>query len=125
MIALYFTSAALAWLVKEWRPGPASTVFIAVGIATTIVGVLRGHLVFTERAHGIGLDQERRRVEPVTLVLDLLIAAALAADGLAVVPSREVAGVLILGFAVALALTRVVLEPATTRAAFGEGRAKG
>lgn len=118
MIALYFTAVSAAWLVKEWHHGLTSPAFIALGIAATIVGVLRAHLVFTERTHGIGLARERRRVSPVTLVVDLLVAVAIGMEGLLVSSTREVAGVLILGLAVGLALARVVLEPATTRAAF-------
>jgi eukaryotic-like serine/threonine-protein kinase len=118
VIGLYLTAAVLAWLAKEWRPGATSGVFIALSIATTVVGVLRAHLVFTERTHGGGLRRERERAAPITLVVDLLIAVALALDGLAVAQAREVAGVLIIGVAVGIALARLVLEPATTSAAF-------
>jgi hypothetical protein len=120
MIALYFTAVSAAWLVKEWHQGLTSPVFLGLGIAATIVGVLRAHLVFTERTHGIDLGRERRRVSPVTLVVDLLIASAIGLEGLLVSATREVAGVLMLGLAVGVALARVVLEPATTRAAFDE-----
>lgn len=118
MIGLYFTAVSTAWLVKEWHHGATSGVFIALGLAAAIVGVLRAHLVFTERAHGVGLDRERRRVSPVTLAVDLLIAVAVGLEGLFVSSTREVAGVLILGLAVGIALARLVMEPATTHAAF-------
>ncbi len=121
-IALYLTAVILAWFVKEWLPGPTATVFIALGILGTIVGMLRGHLVFTERTHGVGLHAERRRLDPITLVIDLLMALLLAGDGLALVnASREVAGVLTIALAVGIAVTRLVLEPGTARAAFGDG----
>ena len=57
-------------------------------------------------------------LRPVTLALDLLLAAALAADGLALAPVRELAAALAVALAIGLALARLVLEPATTRAAF-------
>ena len=67
--------------------------FAGLGVAATIVGVLRAHLVFTERTHDGGLHAERRRIEPITLAIDLLMALAIAAEGLLVATVREVAGV--------------------------------
>lgn len=125
MIGLYFTAVSTAWVVKEWHHGVTSGMFIALGLAAAVVGVLRAHLVFTERAHGVGLDRERRRVSPVTLTVDLLIAVAIGLEGLFVSSTREVAGVLILGLAVGIALARLVMEPATTRAAFETHMAGG
>lgn len=119
VIGLYATAVVLAWFVKEWLRGPTAVVFIAMGVVGTLVGILRGHLVFTERTHGIGLDRERRRLSPVTMGCDLLLALLLAGDGVALVgASREVAGVLTIALAVALMVARLVLEPTTTRAAF-------
>lgn len=121
VIGLYFVAVILAWFIKEWLHGAASPAFIAMGVLGTIVGMLRGHLVFTERTHGIGLQDERRRLGPVTLIGDLVMALVLAGDGLALVSaSREVAGVLTIALAVSLAVARLVLEPGTTRAAFDE-----
>jgi len=118
MIGLYFTLVCAAWFVKEWHHGLTSTVFIVLGIAATIAGVLRAHLVFTERTHGVGLHAERRRIGPVTMGIDLFMALTIGAEGLLVASRREVAGLLIVALAVGLALARVVLEPATTRATF-------
>ena len=118
MIGLYLLSAIVAWQIKEWLHGPASSAFIGISAAATIGGVLRGHLLFTEGTHDAGLDRERTRIAPVTLALDLLLAAALAADGLALAPVRELAAALAVALAIGLALARLVLEPATTRAAF-------
>ncbi len=118
MIGLYFTAVSTAWLVKEWHHGGTSAVFIALGLAAAVVGVLRAHLVFTELTYGVGLDRERHRVAPVTLGVDLLMALSIGLEGLFVSSARAVAGVLILGLAVGIALARLVMEPATTRAAF-------
>ena len=89
---------------------------LAWALSTEIGGIepRRAHYA----PYGVGLDRERRRVSPVTLTVDLLIAVAIGLEGLFVSSTREVAGVLILGLAVGIALARLVMEPATTRAAF-------
>jgi len=118
-IGLYLTAVVTAWLGKEWLRGPTSAIFVGMSVAAAIAGVLRGHLVFTALTHITAVDVERQRVERVTLVLDLAMAAALVIDGLLLTRSREVPAVLVLGLAVGVALARVVVEPATAQAAFG------
>lgn len=122
VIGLYFVAVVVAWFAKEWLRGPASVVFVVLGVMATGLGMLRGHLVFTERAHGVGLEQESRRVAPLTRAGDLAMAALLAGDGVGLFlgASRELAGLLTIALAVAIAVARLVLEPTTTRAAFGD-----
>jgi serine/threonine protein kinase len=118
VIGLYLLSAVAAWQIKEWLHGAAASAFIGISAAATVGAVLRGHLLFTASTHAAGLDAERRRIAPITLTLDVLLAAALAADGLALVPVRELAAALAVALAIGLALARLVVEPATTRTAF-------
>ncbi|MGE0705600.1 MAG: serine/threonine-protein kinase [Vicinamibacterales bacterium] len=120
VIALYFLAASVTWQIKEWQPGAgiALALFIGVGIASAIGGVLRGHLLFTERVNRSGLAVERGRTSLFTLAVDLLLGLALLGAGLLVAPSRPVVAVLTIGLAVGLALTRLVVERATTDAAF-------
>ena len=55
----------------------------------------------------------------MTLAADLLMAVVLAADGLGLAfTRREVAAVLTIALAIAIAVTRLVLEPSTTHRAF-------
>lgn len=117
-IAMYFVACVAAWQVKEWLPGVTTAVFVGVGIAATVAGVFRGHLLFTERVNAAGLPSERRRAAAVTLVTDLLIALAVAGDGLVLAPERPLAAVLTIALGVGLALARLVVEPATTAASF-------
>jgi serine/threonine protein kinase len=124
VIGLYAVAGLFAWLVKQWRawswwPGLTVDVFIGIGIVAAIAALLRAHLLFTERVRRQALPSQRKRLEPITLVLDLVSAVGIAADGLAIVASRAVAGVLIAAFGAGVALARLVLEPATTEAAFG------
>ena len=119
-IGLYLTAAIVAWLIKESSRGFADQLFLLVGVFATVGGVFRGHLMFTERVNRAGFDAERRRALPVTLGVDLLIAAALAVDGLLIASARPLAAVLTIAIGVGTALARLVLERSTTSAAFGE-----
>jgi len=122
MVVLYLIASVLAWQVKEWHPGAAGIVFLALGVAATTGGVFRGHLLFTEHLAGpggAGFITERRRATPATLIIDLLIALALVADGVIMSQARPLAAVLTLALGVGIGLARVVVEPSTTTATFG------
>src|SRR5262249_25071159 len=58
---LYIIGATLAWQNKEWVETPVTVaIFLALGAAATIGGVLRGHLVFTSLMNPPRLTKERR-----------------------------------------------------------------
>lgn len=120
-MALYVGTAWLAWWIKElFKPNPALlAVFVALGIGGAAAGVMRGHLLFTSRLNTPHLPGERRRLRPVIVAIDLVMAAGLALAGLALVTERPLAGVLTVALAVGLALATMMMEPATTKAAFG------
>jgi predicted Ser/Thr protein kinase len=119
---LYIAAAVIAWLIKAWLIETPMTVavFIALGAAATIGAVLRGHLVFTEWRNRAYLTRERSRTRRATLLLDLLIAAVLAADAVMVSHLRALWAVFALSLGLGIALAALVLEPATTAAAFGD-----
>jgi len=119
VLGLYFVAAAVAWQLKEWQPGIATRLFTLVGVAATVGGVFRGHLLFTERMNRRSFAAERRRANPVTLVVDLVIALALAVDGLTL-EARPLATVLTIALGVSVALARLLLERSTAAAAFGD-----
>src|SRR5262249_32696526 len=49
-MALYVIASTIAWEIKEQFKSPLSLwTFVAIGIAATITGVSRGHLLFTWR----------------------------------------------------------------------------
>jgi hypothetical protein len=120
---LYVAVTSVAWWIKELLKPNAMVlgVFVALGIASAAGGVMRGHLIFTSVLNREHLTSERRRLRTPLLTLDLLIAAGGAVSGLMLVAARPLAGVLTVGLAVALALATIMMEPATTSAAFGHG----
>jgi hypothetical protein len=66
------------------------------------------------------LSIERRRTRRAIVAIDFLVAATLIADAIATAGVRALPAVFALSAAVGVSLASVVLEPATTRAAFGE-----
>jgi hypothetical protein len=119
-MVLYIAVTSAVWWTKEFFKPNAMlvAVFVACGIASAAAGVMRGHLVFTSVLNSEHLPDERRRLRPVLVALDVLIAAGGAAAGLTLSMTRALAGVLIVGLTIGLALATVMMEPATTRAAF-------
>lgn len=125
MIATYFVASAFAWQIKDWHETPVTVAsFIALGVASTVGGVFRGHLAFTARFNLPHLNAERARAVRATLVADLLCAAVLSIDGVSVAGVRALPAVFAISLGVGIALAALVLEPATTRAAFSGARAE-
>ena len=119
-MALYIAVTAVAWWIKEFfKPNPRLlAVFVAVGVASAAAGVIRGHLIFTSVYNREQLAGERRRLRPLLLLVDLLIAGGGAFAGLTLASARPLAGVLAIGLAIGLALATIMMEPPTTGAAF-------
>jgi tRNA A-37 threonylcarbamoyl transferase component Bud32 len=118
VMATYFLGCALAWQIKEWQPGVTTALFIAAGIAATVAGILRGHLVFLERMNRSGLAAEHRRATPVTLAMDLLLGLVLLADGVLLASARPLPAVIAMAFGAGIILARLIIEPSTTSASF-------
>ena len=118
---LGIAGATLAWQNKEWMETPLTVaIFLALGAAATIGGVLRGHLVFTSLMNAAQLTRERRRSRGATRLLDLLTAVLLSADAALIAGTGALPAVFTLALGLVIALASLVLEPATTAAAFGD-----
>lgn len=123
IVMIYAASVVLAWQIKEWIETPFTVgIFLALGALATVAGILRGHLVFTSAVNFSRLPIERRRTNRPLVLLDGLIAILLVADALLMARTRALPALLALVLGVGITLASVVLEPATTEAAFGGER---
>ena len=121
IMLLYIVAPAVAWQIKDWIETPVTVAaFIALGALATIGGVFRGHLVFTERMNPANLASERRRATRAIRLVDLAASALLLVAAVIVAQVRALPGLVTVSLALGIALAALVLEPATTRAAFGE-----
>jgi eukaryotic-like serine/threonine-protein kinase len=121
VVMLYAVGSTVAWQIKDWgETWLTVAIFLALGAVSTIGGVLRGHLVFTELMNRPQLAAERRRTSRATMLLDLLAAVLLFTDGVILAGTRALPAVLTIALALGIALAAIVLEPATTSAAFEE-----
>jgi hypothetical protein len=121
IVMLYIVGAILAWYIKARIETPVTvSLFLAFSAAATIGGVLRGHLVFTELMNRPRLAVERRRMRGPIAALDLLISGLLFADTAIIARVGALWAVFALALGLGIALASLVLEPATTEAAFGE-----
>jgi eukaryotic-like serine/threonine-protein kinase len=121
VFVLYVAAVINGWRIKDLVETPVTlALFLGLGAVSTIGAVLRGHLMFTERVNWRRFARERRRNAPVLRTSDLLLAALLVGDGVAIASRSSVSAVITLSLGLGLAAAALVLEPATTAAAFGD-----
>jgi eukaryotic-like serine/threonine-protein kinase len=119
--ALYIVGAILVWYIKDRIETPVTVaLFLALCAAATVGGVLRGHLVFTEVMNRPHLAFERRRMGGAITAVDLITSALLLVDAAIIARVGALWAVFALALGLGIALASLVLEPATTAAAFGE-----
>jgi hypothetical protein len=94
----------------------ALAAFGLIGVASTIAGILRGHLLFVERMNSQALAAERGRTARITVLTDAAIAAGLVVDSMLLSTGRP--AVLVAGLGAGIVLARLIVEPSTTSAAF-------
>ena len=129
-IVLYVIAMGHAWQIKEWlrvpldpsllNSGLALWVFVVMGIAASVGGIVRGHLVFTDVMNRAYLPSELSRTRRVRLFTDILMAALLTIDALLLASQWPLTTVLTIALATGIMLAAVLMEPATTAALLGE-----
>jgi hypothetical protein len=119
VIALYVGACVMGWEVKESRHGVSTAVFLALGALATIGGVLRGHVLFTERVNRTFFRREWQKAAPVLLGIDFGIAVMLTVDGVLIAAGgKPLFAVFTVALGLGVALARAILEPATTQSTF-------
>ena len=101
-----------------WTMLASGTFF--VGVAAAVVEVaLRLHLRFVAQFQPDALDRQRRRLRRPLLAATAVLLSALLVGVAAAFPAQAGPGAVLLVLATALLVSTVVIEPATTSAAFG------
>jgi hypothetical protein len=91
-----------------------------MGIAASVGGIVRGHLVFTDVMNRPRLASELRRTTRVRLFTDVLLASLLTIDALLLASQWPLTTVLTIALATGIVLAAVLMEPTTTAALLGE-----
>ena len=91
-----------------------------IGIAGSVGGIVRGHLVFTDVMNRAHLTGELRRTSQVRVFSDMLVAAVLTVDALLLASASPLTTVLTISLAAGIAIAAILMEPATTAVLLGE-----
>jgi hypothetical protein len=125
IVALYVGCTVVAWTIKARVETPLTLMlFLAIGAASTVGSVLRGHLAFTERVNRGGFVRELRQTRPRVRAIDLVEGALIALGGVAVAAVSAVSAAIAIGLGVGVAVAALVIEPSITAAAFGGDEVK-
>jgi hypothetical protein len=120
MVALtYWLMVIAAWNARGLIGGMAGrVVFISTLAAVIVAANLRLHLWFTSRFYPAELKWLRGRVARWIHIADWVFAGSLVIGALLIGDERSPFAILLFGFGIGAAIAFLVIEPATTRAAF-------
>jgi predicted Ser/Thr protein kinase len=123
IMALYVAATAWSWRIGEWyRLMIPPWIFLTIGVGSMLAGTMRGHLLFTDVMNAERIRHELSRSRPLIIIVDVLTGLAIFADGALLISAKPTGSLLTMGLAVGLILASVLMEPATTDAAFPRGR---
>ncbi len=109
------------WVARNVIGGQeGNAVFVTVLAAAIVAVTLRLHLWFTSRSYPAELGWARTRATGWRLVSDAILALGLVVAGVLVGDARPALAVIEIAVGVGAATAFAVVEPATTRAAFGQ-----
>jgi hypothetical protein len=107
-----------AWHVREWTGAYGILIFL-VTLGIVVVGAnTRLHLWFTSRTYPHELAVQRQQVARLVRGADVGFTLIMIATGLTIAADHNGWGALFLAFGVGAAVAFLVIEPATSRAAF-------
>ncbi len=118
--AVYVLALYPVWRVRTKLPPPAGRLVLFAALAcAALATTLRLHLAFTARVYPGELTAMRARALPWTRASDLGLALAMLTAAFLLVEAHAAWAILLLALAIVAVIASVVIEPATTRAAFG------
>jgi serine/threonine protein kinase len=118
---LYLLMLYPAWRVRAWLPQPWGILFMFLVLTcAAVAATVRLHLWFTGRFYPSELTIQRNRARSWTRASDLGFSATLLLAAFAIAVSHPEIATLLIAVSVAGSLSSFLIEPATTRAAFGE-----
>jgi serine/threonine protein kinase len=107
------------WVVRGWTPGSIGNALFFGALAASAVGAtLRLHLWFTSRVYPSELLTQRHKTARWVRGADWTFALVLLGAAAATLSQTAVSATLLVGTAIATLVASLVIEPATTRAAF-------
>ena len=118
--AVYALMIYPAWHARVWLPAPWGMLFFFAVLAAAAASVtVRLHLRFTARVYPAELMPQRASARPWTRGSDAGFSVTLLLAGLALRDTHPEVATLFVAVSIAAAVSSFVIEPATTRAAFG------
>jgi hypothetical protein len=109
------------WRVRHLTPGPIGMIiFLAALVGVVVAGALRLHVWFAARELPDVWPAQHARARPWTRAADVLFTLCLLAAGLRAVGADDGASGLLVAAAAGVAISFLIIEPATTRAAMRE-----
>jgi len=125
VMTAYVVATVWSWQIKEWfNATPSRLLFIAIGAGSIVAGFVRGHLLFTDWKNAERIRRELTRTRRLIIVVDLLVALALLADGLVLMSAKPTLALATMGLGIGVAVAVLLMEPATTEAAFPHEKLK-
>jgi predicted Ser/Thr protein kinase len=117
---VYWVTLWPAWLGRVAIGGPLGrTFFIAILAGVVVSACLRLHLWFTSRLYPAQLSWVRRRSATWIALGDAVFAVSLVSGGLLIRQENSSIGIVLMSIGLGSAVAFLVIEAATTRAAFG------
>jgi serine/threonine protein kinase len=117
---LYVLMMYPVWRVRVWLAAPWGTLFVLAMLACAATSTtLRLHVWFTSRYYPPELEAERRKAGAWTRSCDAAITLLLLAATFRLGLDHQLIAMLFVTVAIGIALASFVIEPTTTRAAFG------
>ncbi len=119
VMAVYVIAAIWSWQIKEWfRETMPLWLFAAIAVNAIVLGTVRGHLIFTDLMNRGRIRHELSRTRVFIVAMDLVMGAAVLADGALLMSTKPAMAALTMGLAVGVVVASVLIEPTTTDAAF-------